>query len=186
MTKSLFRQSFLTDTLDVHIDVAPAEQVLSNGVQLKLYQRGVLEVIPENPTQETKNIIISCGIHGDETAPMELVDSIIKDIESGFQKVDARCLFIIAHPESTLAHTRFLEENLNRLFDEKEHEPTKELAIADTLKLLVRDFYQDTDPKNALAPRFALCNSWFETLHVCGKPKNAPPSSQQSVGGFSR
>lgn len=147
MTKSLFRQSFLTDTLDVHIDVAPAEQVLSNGVQLKLYQRGVLEVIPENPTQETKNIIISCGIHGDETAPMELVDSIIKDIESGFQKVDARCLFIIAHPESTLAHTRFLEENLNRLFDEKEHEPTKELAIADTLKLLVRDFYQDTEPK---------------------------------------
>ncbi len=131
MTKSLFRQSFLTDTLDVHIDVAPAEQVLSNGVQLKLYQRGVLEVIPENPTQETKNIIISCGIHGDETAPMELVDSIIKDIESGFQKVDARCLFIIAHPESTLAHTRFLEENLNRLFDEKGHEPTKELAIAD-------------------------------------------------------
>ena len=30
--------SFLTDTLDVHIDVAPAEQVLSNGVKLKLYQ----------------------------------------------------------------------------------------------------------------------------------------------------
>ena len=144
MTKSLFRQSFLTDTLDVHIDVAPAEQVLSNGVKLKLYQRGVLEVIPDEYTQETKNVIISCGVHGDETAPMELVDSIIKDIESGFQKVEARCLFIIAHPESTLAHTRFLEENLNRLFDEKEHEPTKELAIADTLKLLVRDFYQDT------------------------------------------
>ncbi|MHC6800304.1 succinylglutamate desuccinylase, partial [Vibrio antiquarius] len=94
MTKSLFRQSFLTDTLDVHIDVAPAEQVLSNGVKLKLYQRGVLEVIPANYTQDTKNIIISCGVHGDETAPMELVDSIIQDIESGFQTVDTRCLFI--------------------------------------------------------------------------------------------
>ncbi|NMV06373.1 succinylglutamate desuccinylase, partial [Vibrio parahaemolyticus] len=107
---------------------------------------GVLEVIPANYTQDTKNIIISCGVHGDETAPMELVDSIIQDIESGFQTVDTRCLFIIAHPESTLAHTRFLEENLNRLFDEKEHKQTKELVIADTLKLLVRDFYQDTDP----------------------------------------
>lgn len=187
MTKSLFRQSFLTDTLDVHIDVAPAEQVLSNGVQLKLYQRGVLEVIPENPTQETKNIIISCGIHGDETAPMELVDSIIKDIESGFQKVDARCLFIIAHPESTLAHTRFLEENLNRLIRmKKSTNQTKELAIADRLKLVGARFLSRYRPKNALAPGFALCNSWFETLHVCGKPKNAPPSSQQSVGRFSR
>ncbi|MGR5323963.1 succinylglutamate desuccinylase [Vibrio sp. PID23_8] len=144
MTKSLFRQSFLTDTLAVDTDVAPAELLLPNGVTLKLYQRGVLEVIPDEYTQETKNIIISCGVHGDETAPMELVDTMIKDIESGFQKVEARCLFIIAHPDATLAHTRFLEENLNRLFDEKEHNPSKELTIADTLKLLVRDFYQDT------------------------------------------
>ncbi|MEF1311842.1 succinylglutamate desuccinylase [Vibrio mytili] len=146
MTKSLFRQSFLTDTLDLHIDAAPKEQVLSNGVKLKLCQRGVLEVIPAKYTQDTKNIIISCGIHGDETAPMELVDSIIKDIESGFGSVEARCLFIIAHPESTLAHTRFLEENLNRLFDEKDHVQTKELDIAKALKQLVTNFYQDTDP----------------------------------------
>ncbi|EJD0681937.1 succinylglutamate desuccinylase [Vibrio parahaemolyticus] len=184
MTKSLFRQSFLTDTLDVHIDVAPAEQVLSNGVQLKLYQRGVLEAIPENPTQETKNIIISCGIHGDETAPMELVDSIIKDIESGFQKVDARCLFIIAHPESTLAHTRFLEENLNRLFDEKEHEPTKELAIADTLKLLVRDFYQDTDPKTRwhLDLHCAIRGSKHYTFAV--SPKTRHPVRSKALVDF--
>ncbi|MDF2152323.1 succinylglutamate desuccinylase [Vibrio sp. CAU 1672] len=147
MTKSLFRQSFLTDTLDIHLEVAPVEKVLSNGVILKLYQQGVLEVVPENYDQDSKNIIISCGIHGDETAPMELVDTIIQDIESGFQQVDARCLFIIAHPQATLAHTRYLDENLNRLFDDKPHNESRELVIADTLKVLVKQFYQDTAPK---------------------------------------
>ncbi|PFG56048.1 succinylglutamate desuccinylase [Vibrio sp. ES.051] len=184
MTKSLFRQSFLTDTLDINFDVAPAEQVLSNGVKLKLYQRGVLEVTPENYTQETKNIIISCGVHGDETAPMELVDSMIKDIESGFQKVDARCLFIIAHPESTLAHTRCLEENLNRLFDEKEHKQTKELVIADILKLLVRDFYQGTDPTTRwhLDLHCAIRQSKHYTFAV--SPKTRHPIRSKALMDF--
>ncbi|EDP60171.1 succinylglutamate desuccinylase [Vibrio sp. AND4] len=184
MTKSLFRQSFLTDTLDVQTDVTVAELVLSNGVKLKLYQRGVLEVIPDEYTQATKNVIISCGVHGDETAPMELVDSIIKDIESGFQRVECRCLFIIAHPESTLAHTRFLEENLNRLFDEKEHEQTKELAIAYTLKQLVRDFYQGTakDTRWHLDLHCAIRDSKHYTFAV--SPKTRHPVRSKALIDF--
>nr|WP_319556220.1 succinylglutamate desuccinylase [uncultured Vibrio sp.] len=184
MTKSFFRQSFLADTLDMHVDVDPAELALSNGVILKLYQRGVLEVVPENYTQETKNIIISTGIHGDETAPMELVDSMIKDIESGFMKVDARCLFIIAHPESTLAHTRFLEENLNRLFDEKDHAPTKELVIADLLKLQVCDFFKGTDPETRwhLDLHCAIRGSKHYTFAV--SPKTRHPVRSQALMDF--
>ncbi|EGQ9934349.1 succinylglutamate desuccinylase [Vibrio vulnificus] len=144
MTNSLFRQSFLSDTLNMQQSVAAKATTLSNGVRLQLHQRGVLEVIPANNSAETKNIILSSGIHGDETAPMELIDKIVHDIETGFQGVQARCLFIIAHPEATNAHTRFIEENLNRLFDEKEHQPSKELVIADQLKLLVKAFFDNT------------------------------------------
>lgn len=145
MTNSLFRQSFLLDTLDMQQAVDAQTTTLPSGVQLKLHQRGVLEVIPASYTASSKNMIISTGIHGDETAPMELVDKIVRDIETGFQSVKARCLFIIAHPEATNAHTRFIEENLNRLFDDKDHPMSKELVIADTLKILVKDFFADTD-----------------------------------------
>lgn len=107
MTKSLFRQSFLLDSLDLEQEVLAGQTVLSNGVQLKVHQRGVFEVIPADYDQHTKNIIFSTGVHGDETAPMELVDKIVEDIETGFQSVKARCLFIVAHPEATNAHTRF-------------------------------------------------------------------------------
>ncbi|AUI85948.1 succinylglutamate desuccinylase [Vibrio azureus] len=148
MTKPLFCQSFLTDTLAVDTDVVPVEKTLPNGVKLRLHQRGVLEVIPANINHKTKNIILSCGVHGDETAPMELIDSIVTDIESGFQHLHARCLFIIAHPHATLAHTRFLDVNLNRLFDDKVHEPSQELDIANNLKSLVTEFYSGTNPQS--------------------------------------
>ncbi|GAA5647448.1 succinylglutamate desuccinylase [Vibrio proteolyticus] len=147
MTKSLFRQSFLFDSLDLEHEMLPGEQTSASGVTLKLHQRGVLEVIPQHVGSETKNIIISCGVHGDETAPMELADKIIEDIQTGFQPVTERCLFIVAHPEATNNHTRFIEQNLNRLFDDKEHEPSKETTIADNLKSVVSDFYAGTEPE---------------------------------------
>ncbi len=144
MTKSLFRQSFLFDSLDLEQSIECAQLKTSDGVTLKLIQRGVLEVIPAQQDEQTKNIIISCGIHGDETAPMELVDKLVNDIVSGFQPVVERCLFIIANPEATAKHVRCVEKNLNHLFDEKSHEASKELAIADNLKRVVQNFYDGT------------------------------------------
>lgn len=145
MTKNLFRQSFLLDSLDLEQEMPANEVTVAGGTVFKLHQRGVLEVIPANLSEDSKHIIISCGIHGDETAPMEITDKIITDIQSGFQVVTNRLLFINAHPEATNAHTRFIEMNLNRLFDEKEYEPSKELDIAQNLKKIVSDFYQGTE-----------------------------------------
>ncbi len=144
MTKSIFRQSFIFDSLDLDTPVSPQETRLASGVVLKLHDRGVLEVIPETLSEETKNIIVSTGIHGDETAPMELVDKLIQDIESGFQTIQHRCLFINAHPEATNAHTRFLDENLNRMFDDKPREDNRESRIAVKLKKWVTDFFDAT------------------------------------------
>jgi succinylglutamate desuccinylase len=121
------------------------EMVVAGGVTFKLHQRGVLEVIPKNLSDESKHVIISCGIHGDETAPMEIVDKIINDIQTGFQNVTERLLFINAHPQATNAHTRFLDVNLNRLFDDKKYEPSLELDIANNLKQVVNHFYAGTE-----------------------------------------
>ncbi len=76
MTKSLFRQSFLFDSLDLEQSVKCTAVTTPAGVTLKLLQRGILEVVPAKHDEDTKNIVISCGIHGDETAPMELIDKL--------------------------------------------------------------------------------------------------------------
>ncbi len=146
MTKSLFRQSFLFDSLDLEQPVLCGEVTTDLGVTVKLHERGLVEVVPAQSNTQTKHIIISCGIHGDETAPMELVDKLLEDILSGFQTVKERCLFIFAHPEAMQKHTRFIEDNLNRLFDDRPHSHTQEYVIAKHLKKTVTDFYAGTAP----------------------------------------
>lgn len=147
MTTSLFRRSFLFDSLDIDQPMPSGEITTQAGVRLKLWQRGILEVLPAHYSADSKNMVISCGVHGDETAPMELVDKLIDDIVSGFQRVQQRCLFIIAHPQATLRHTRFIEENLNRLFDDKPHAASLEADIANQLKTQISQFFAQTAPE---------------------------------------
>ncbi|MGL6261764.1 succinylglutamate desuccinylase [Vibrio sp. WXL210] len=149
MASSPFQQSFLQDTLDLATPFKPQQFVAANGTTLKLLQRGVVECVPADFDPEVgKHIVVSTGIHGDETAPMELIDKIVEDIATGFQAIKQRTLFIIAHPEATILHQRCVDENLNRLFDNKTRPSSTESQIADNLKALIGEFFADTVPSN--------------------------------------
>ena len=155
MEPSLFRQSFLIDSLYDDSDPDVQSFTCPTGVTLKRWSNGIIEAIPSNMDENTQHIIVSCGVHGNETGPMELVSKIVSDIESGDQQVQERMLFVIANIEAIKQNVRFIEENLNRLFDDKGHEPTRELVIADNLKFVVKDFWQDTP----------IANRWHFDLH---------------------
>ena len=144
MSKSLFRQSFLFDSLDLTQEMQTGSVTTESGVTVAVHERGVIEITPKYFDETNKNIIISTGIHGDETAPMEIVDQLINDVLSGFQEITERLLIINAHPEATNNHTRFIEQNLNRLFDNKEYPASKEATIAKNLKRVVGEFFADT------------------------------------------
>lgn len=159
MQTAIFENSFLNDTLNFKLNAAKGVHSLPNGAKLNILERGVVEFVPASIGLNTKHIIISTGIHGNETAPIELVAQMVEDIISGSLQPLHRCLFIIAHPESTNAETRFIDENLNRLFGEMSPSPlvepaqgdqakvvqqTVESVIAEALKKYVTDFYEGT------------------------------------------
>jgi len=88
--------------------------------RVTLIDTGILLLEPKGPapTSERKNIVISCGVHGNETAPIEIVNQIVKDICSGQLKVKSSLLLIIGNPLAIIEGNRFTAENLNRLFKE--------------------------------------------------------------------
>lgn len=108
-------QNFLQWTL-AHEQEAPEQQLpsLSNGTEVEIWDTGVIAFIPQHPNQT--DIVISCGIHGNETAPIELVDALIEDIRAERLTLRSRVLFIIGNPPAINIAKRFVEENLNRLF----------------------------------------------------------------------
>jgi succinylglutamate desuccinylase len=76
----------------------------------------VLIFKPRHPQPLEKYIVLSSGVHGNETAPMEICNRLIKDIADGALKVSHSVMFIFGNLPAIAQQTRFIEENLNRLF----------------------------------------------------------------------
>jgi len=121
--------------------------------EFRLPARGVLEVIPGKGLK--KEVVISCGIHGNETAPIEIVNHLVSDILAGQQAVNCRTMFIIGHPEAIRGSKRFVDINLNRLFFQQEHQQehqhpydqAMELERAEVLSRCLEGFFISPWPR---------------------------------------
>jgi succinylglutamate desuccinylase len=88
-------------------------------VQLRLVDLGVIEITPTVDNIEDFPLVFlySAGLHGNETAPIEIINDLFSNILSGEQTVATAVMFQFGHFEAMLAHRRQIEENLNRCFD---------------------------------------------------------------------
>lgn len=101
------------------------------------------ELVNEKLATPSKSIVISSGIHGNETAPIEIVQQLISDIITQKIQVKHRTLLIMGNPVAMNIAKRFQTENLNRLFCGKYQEikPCFEKYRAEKLEGYVRDFF---------------------------------------------
>lgn len=87
---------------------------LGNGTQVTVLCEGI--IIFEPPSMGTKDIILSSGVHGNETAPIEICDDLVTGILKEEILIEHRVLFIFANLAAMDIGERFVEENMNRLF----------------------------------------------------------------------
>lgn len=150
---------------------------LPNKVQVKLCARGVLEIKPQNPSDSS--IIFSAAIHGNETAPIEMVSQLIARIVTGKLHPKVHLLFILGNYQSMKIGERFVAINMNRLFsdaykeysvDEKNH---YELQRAMELQEQVSSFYltHNTKDKYHFDLHTAIKPSLHKTFAI--RPKSA-------------
>lgn len=92
----------------------PKHEILSVGTEVTQLDVGIFRFEPN--TACTESIVISVGVHGDETAPIEVVNRLIIDLLAEDQKCSQRVLFVFANPLAMKAGQRFISANMNRLF----------------------------------------------------------------------
>ncbi|MGB0495660.1 MAG: succinylglutamate desuccinylase [Kangiellaceae bacterium] len=117
---------------------------LKNNTKLRLLQTGILIITPEQLAND--DIVISTGIHGNETAPIEILDELIKKIIQGKLQVKANLLLIIGNPPAMNVSQRFVTQNLNRLFSGKYKNSAiqdYETKRAEEIEKFVYDFYNE-------------------------------------------
>jgi len=85
-----------------------------SGVRWTWQGEGLLLLEPAHPA--TQSVLASAGIHGDETAPIEMLSRLVADIASGVTPLSARMLVILGNAGAMRAGVRYIDDDLNRLF----------------------------------------------------------------------
>lgn len=93
----------------------PLKQAGEGGeFRWRWYEQGILELEPVQPC--ARSLVLSCGIHGNETAPVEMVDQLLQALFAGRQHLCWRVLVIFGNPQALAQDKRYLKNDLNRLF----------------------------------------------------------------------
>ncbi|MBC7005130.1 succinylglutamate desuccinylase [Photobacterium sp. BZF1] len=147
MLQQVKEGKFLEATLDMALPEESGCWEMESGISCELLGRGILIISPVSGdpmsgSSSAKDIVLSAGVHGDETSPIELLQRLIEQILSGEIQPVHRILVIIGHPEAINLHRRFVDENMNRLFKVENPATNPDCIRANRLQVAVKDFFQ--------------------------------------------
>jgi succinylglutamate desuccinylase len=154
---------FLQLTLTNPDRLAPMQFELADATQVQVWDSGVIYFEPAKLSY--KDIVLSCGVHGNETAPIEICAELVQDILLGKLTLEHRLLVLFGNPPAINAGKRELDENLNRLFSGHHSlgagPINAERIRAKALEQYVSRFYAEVRVTNAV-PR----NRYLYDLHT--------------------
>lgn len=117
-------------------------QLTPEGTRLRWLDEGALEVTPPAARDCGLDLLLSAGIHGNETAPIELLDRLLRGIARNELHPAARILFLFGNPEAMRRGERYVEQDINRLFNGRHEQSSGFEAIrASDLEHLAATFF---------------------------------------------
>ena len=133
----------LADWLTVSLDQGQpnALQGTIPGGRYSIEGSGILSLTPDQLSDDARAVVLSVGIHGNETAPIELLGECLARLEAGVNRLGAPLLVILGNLEAIRRNTRFVETNLNRLFRRDLEQQGAEADRARQLMTAVDRFY---------------------------------------------
>lgn len=105
---------FLRWTLSRPEQADPVSWTLANGTTVAIWDTGVICFTPD--LYGELDLVLSSGIHGNETAPIEICAALVRDILTGQLRLKERVLFLFGNPPAINAAKRELVHNMNRFF----------------------------------------------------------------------
>lgn len=86
-----------------------------DGLDVAFRHAGVIEFIPKH--KSNIYLVLSVGVHGNETAPIEIVSDLVSRILKQELELEVNLLVLVGNPNAMLKQERFTGFNLNRLFN---------------------------------------------------------------------
>jgi succinylglutamate desuccinylase len=170
-------QDFLSLTLQT---LTPAQrQWQQHGIDARWLAPGLLQLSPARPAANLEHILLSAGVHGNETAPIEVLGQIVNDLLDDTLPLHAHLLVVLGNIPAMQTGKRFIDYDMNRLFDgqHRQHTGTAEAARAAELEHAARQFFASASgSKRHYDLHTAIRGSVFERFaiypYLHGRPHN--------------
>ncbi|GAA4354558.1 succinylglutamate desuccinylase [Kangiella marina] len=141
-----FRNNFnLLDFVREHLEGHQPFSMSLDDFLVTFHDVGIIEFKPNHESQQY--LALSAGVHGNETAPMEIVSDMVHDLLNDKLKLSCHLLVMIGHPKAMLKEQRFVDFNLNRMFSGEwkkywqQRDEICEVERAKRLEQAVSDFF---------------------------------------------
>ncbi|PNI05735.1 succinylglutamate desuccinylase [Vibrio diazotrophicus] len=124
------------------------------------------EPVAFSDSPQSKSVVISAGIHGNETAPIEIVSELVQDFLAERRSLNVRLLVILGNLEAMRTGDRYLEVDMNRLFSGKHanYEACEETRRAQVIEQQVISFFEQQP--NTQRIHFDLHTARKPSFHV--------------------
>ena len=126
---------------------------------------GVLTVKAATPDANRPSVLVSVGVHGDETGPIEMVAWLVEALSRTPDALAVDLMLCVGHIDAIRLGKRFVDADLNRMFRAERGSlaGTFEAARADVLIDVTRAFFDGSGPQR-----------WHLDLHTAIRPSHYP------------
>jgi succinylglutamate desuccinylase len=113
------------------------------GFTVGLPAKGVLTLKSGTPDAARPAVLLSVGVHGDETGPIEMVAHLVDALSRAPQALKVDLMLCVGNIDAIAAGKRFIDADLNRMFRKERGDlaGTFEAGRADTLIAATREFF---------------------------------------------
>lgn len=152
-----------------------ADSFAGAGFTVRLPAPGILQLTTPSRLFQRPRLLVSVGVHGDETAPIEMLAHLLDELAEKPNELALDLMVAVGNPAAIAAGKRFLDIDLNRLFrsGRGELQASLEAQRADVIMRAAASFFAGGNGKWHLDLHTAIRPSHYLTFAVIpGSPSD--------------
>jgi len=142
-----------------------ADSFANAGFIVRLPARGILQLTSASHVLRRPRLLLSVGIHGDETAPIDMLAHLLDALARDPHALAIDLMVVVGNLVAIGQGRRYIDADLNRLFraDRGVMQSTAEANRADTIMRATASFFAGPDAEK-----------WHFDLHAAIRPSHYP------------